>query len=127
MKKGLVTAFCLFSLPSTTIWAQSDFYLEFDIYGLFAGGGQQVALAVDMNIGDRYLAVNGAITSDNGLSSPATGTCFLTANFSGAFCNLQIDQFSYTLDLDSNLNGTITAKDANGFEVDSGSIYYNGF
>lgn len=124
MKKGSIAV--LFSLlllnPIVTV-AQSDFATVFAISGLYIDGQFETELELDIELGSRYLGVHGLLTYDNGLSSPATGSCFFTSA-DGIFCNLQIDQYSYTVDIGASLSGVISAKDASGYTIGSGTITF---
>src|SRR5690606_35990381 len=69
-------------------------------------------LNLDISFGIQYISVNGTLQSATG-SSPATGTCFVKVD-NGVYCNLQVDQASFNVDLSPSLTGTISGKDANG-------------
>ena len=125
MKKLLSVKLLLLGFISFGANAQSDYAANWKITGLFIDGLFETGLQLDLNLTRRFLAVTGALESSDGLESPATGSCFFTSS-NGIFCNLQIDHFSYTVALDKNLNGTITAKNAIGAQVDAGIISFLG-
>lgn len=113
----LAAFFILLSFPTQ---ADTDFELSWNITGLIVGGEFDQLIELDLEFGSRYFPVNGSVVDGGGASSPATGTCFATG-LGGIFCNLQVDQLSYTLELDENLNGEVRVKDADGFQLDSGA------
>ncbi len=115
--KYLAAVLLLLPLPAL---ADTDFELSWNISGLFVGGEFDQLIELDLEFGSRYFPVNGSVVDGGGSSSPATGTCFATG-LGGIFCNLQVDQLSYTMVLDENLNGEVRVKDANGFQLDSGT------
>lgn len=119
MKRLAATTALILTAP---LAQASDFAATFAISGNLTFGGKDYnVLEMDLNIGDRYIAANGGLIGVNGLTSPATGTCF-TTSAGGLFCNLQIDQTSVMVDITANLSGAISYKDANGFLADSASI-----
>lgn len=109
-------------IATTTSAYASDYTVDFSISGLVVNGQAETSLEIDLDLGQRYIGVHGALNYANGLSSPATGSCFFTSA-GGVFCNLQIDQYSYTLDVGANLNGTILAKNQLGNTVGQGSVF----
>lgn len=119
MKKPLCVL--LFSLVACQAVAQSDYYLVFRFpQGLVIGGDNYYEMTLDANRGTRFLALNGVMTSAGG-SAPATGTCFFT-NQGGAFCNLQVDQNSHTMNLGPSLTGTMTVRDPQGNNIASAYV-----
>lgn len=98
---------------SSTSLAQADFAINLGIPGgIRIGDSTYTEVKMDLDVRTRFIAANGALVSGL-LWAPATGTCFFTAS-GGVGCNLQADQDSITVSLESNLSGTITAKNANG-------------
>jgi len=125
MKKLIrVGLFSIFFIPFG-VNAQSDFATNWGITGLFIDGRSETGLQLDLNLTTRFLAVTGTLDYAGGGSSPVTGSCFFTSS-NGLYCNLQIDHYSYSLDVDDALNGTITAKNADGVTVDAGVISFLG-
>lgn len=103
----------LLLLPGLTA-AQSDFSVTWSIpEGLNVGGVIYTRVDLDLDIGNRYYPVNGGIATASNVITPATGTCFDSA-IGGIYCNIQADQFSFNLNISSNLNGTIDGKDSLG-------------
>lgn len=120
MKKAIFAGIA--ALIASSAHAASDFSMSFTIIGgLQLTNGSYVSLDLDGNLGNRYVSVFGAMQANDGLSSPATGSCFITGT-GGAFCNLQVDHLSITVDLDSTLNGLILVKDASGVTLDVSQI-----
>jgi hypothetical protein len=117
MKKLILLCALLLSSPALA----EDIEVTFSITGVFVSGKQRTGLELDFQIGARYFKVNGGLISDDGLLAPATGTCFETIG-AGVFCNLQVDQQSYNITLNSTLVGSISVKDSLGNEIDSGLI-----
>lgn len=122
MKK--ITLAMMLSLAAPGALAQSDYAITFAIPGGLTTQNL-TTLELDVDAGDRYLAVNGALLDANRFSTAVTGTCFFTSG-GGVACSLQADQNSLTVALDSNLNGTIEIKNSNGSTFDSASISISG-
>lgn len=112
-----LSALCALITPAH---AESDFHLAFEIAGNI-GVDNFFEIELDLNLGDRFLAANGVMKASNGLAVPATGTCFFTPS-GGAFCNFQVDQDSYTMELSAQLAGTLIAKGANGAILDTAPV-----
>lgn len=119
MKKLILAAALAASTPTQ---AAADFSLSFDIVGgLQLLNGSYVSLDLDGIVGNQFISVFGALESNSGLYSPATGSCFVTGA-GGAFCNLQVDHLSITVDLSATLSGTISVKSANGVTLDTSPL-----
>lgn len=120
MKAVLVVTALSAAIAWPSAHAESDFHLTFEIAGNI-GINNFFELEVDVNLGDRFLAANGVLKGLDGLAVPATGTCFFTPS-GGAFCNFQVDQDSYTMELSAQLTGTLVAKGANGAILDTAPV-----
>lgn len=117
MRKLLLALFFI----SSTVSAQSDLSATLTISDLSLSADISIdSLGLDVDFGDRYLAVNGEMVFSTG-SAPATGTCINSAD-GGVFCNLQVDAFSFNLVLNAAGNGTISFRDTSGSVVDTGTI-----
>jgi len=121
MKKLVLLAF---AAVSSGVHAQSDLSITFAIDGgLQILGTDFRELTLDVRAGDTVFAVNGVLRAATGLSTPATGTCFPT-NTNGIYCNLQVDQATMNINLQSNLAGTIESKDGLGLITDTAGVRY---
>lgn len=103
----------------------TDFATQFSVGSLQVGTTTYISLDLDLVVGQRFLPANGSFNGANGLSAPATGTCFPTSA-GGIFCNLQVDQSSYTLDIGATLSGIVTVKNADGLEIGSATVDFLG-
>lgn len=118
MKKLAVVLLVLAPLQAA---GQSDYAVTWDIVGgLQLGIRDYTILEVDIDVGSRYFPANGALL-DAGKASPLTGTCFSTAA-GGIFCNFQGDQNSFNMNIASDLNGTLNAKDSSGNQFFSSTV-----
>lgn len=115
--KKIALAMLLFS---PAVYADSDYHVVFEIVGNISVN-DFYELALDIDLGDEYMAANGVMKA-GALGVPATGTCFFTST-GGVFCNLQVDQDSYSVDLSVQLSGTLIVKGANGTIVDTAPIH----
>jgi hypothetical protein len=106
--------------------AASDYAVSWTLNNLQIGFLTYTRLDLDINLGKRYLAVNGGVATSGEFISPATGTCF-TTNSGGLFCNLQVDQNSYNFEIGANLNGTLTGKDSLGSPITATGATFTGF
>lgn len=117
--RKLLLALCFIA---STANAQSELSATFTISDLSLGGDITIdILELDINFGDRYLALNGAIIFSTGVSAPVTGTCINSAG-GGVFCNLQVDLLSFNISLNAVGVGTISVKGTDGSTVDDGVI-----
>lgn len=98
----------------------SDFSVDILLTGVQIGQVTDDVMRLDLDVGARFISAHGAVVDTEGTSYPGAGSCFVT-NSGGVFCNVQIDQFSYSLDLDQNMEGTVTVKDAAGSVLDTGT------
>lgn len=120
MKKAMIATVLAFA--ASTASAQSDFALTFAVPdGLTAGTSTYNEIRLDADIGSRFISTHGVL-SDGEFWAPATGSCFATG-VGGVLCNVQADQYSITMDMDGNLSGTATMKNANGMVVDTSSVH----
>lgn len=115
MNKLIIGAFLL--LLPIGVFAQSDYSLTWEI----TGAGDVVDIQVDFDIGTNFISAHGAIDFDDGLSIPATGTCFFSLE-GGVFCNFNISEgLTGVLDLGDNLNGVWSTIDVLGEIMESGT------
>lgn len=119
MKKIIIAVFL--TVLANQSFAE-NYTLGFGIQGgIIAGNTTWEKLALDVSsTRSSFITAAGVIGTDY-FASPATGTCFATDN-GGAYCNLQVDQYSINLELDGNLNGTISVKNALGNNFATKSI-----
>jgi len=111
-------------LATSSAYSQ-DYQLDLDVQGLFVGGIQFSSINIDLGLSPRYLRANGSMKDFvSGLMYPATGTCFTTES-GGALCNLRVGSSTFDVDLNSSLNGTVTARDPTGNIVDTGSVVFS--
>lgn len=110
----VVLAALLLALMSDAASAQTSTIhkLTWALTGFSAGTTNLPWLELDVLETGRYMAAHGAVLSETRQLSPVTGTCAKTST--GFYCNLQIDRNSYFLDVDVQLNGKITGRDAAG-------------
>jgi len=100
--------------------AQSDFSIDIEVVGIIIEGVADQEIRLDLDLGSRYISAHGVVVNEIG-SAPATGTCVITA-LNGIFCNLQIDQNSYTLDIQASLSGTVSVKNQAGLILETGIV-----
>jgi hypothetical protein len=122
MKKLGLALFSLYSISASA----SDFNLTISVEDLSAGNDTVEVIEnfnIDINIGANYTQANGVRNFSNGLAAPVTGTCFFTSE-DGVFCDLQSQHWSYTIVLDQDFVGTVTATDGVGdfFDESQASI-----
>jgi hypothetical protein len=121
MEKKMRKLLLALGFIASTVSAQSDLAATLTISDLSLSADISIdRLALDVDFGDRYLAVNGEMVFATGFA-PVTGTCINSAD-GGLFCNLQVDAFSFNLVLDSAGIGTISFRDTSGNTVDAGTI-----
>lgn len=122
MKKIVITAISLMCFISTLAYSQSDFSVDLGVAGVTVGGLSLTEIRLDLDVGTRFISAHGVALDELGLSVPATGTCFVTAS-NGIFCNIQVDQNSYTLDLGPTLVGNIFLKNEFGVIAETGTVF----
>ena len=111
--KTLKYAPLLLALSSTTFAAPPDATVQLAITGgITVGGVTYSSLDLEVSVLNKYVSVHGGMGAGT-FTVPATGTCFMTET-GGVFCNLQIDQDSFSLSLQANLSGTIIHKNSLG-------------
>lgn len=108
------------ALLTSAATAQSDYSIDVSVQGIQIGGVQDSTVRLDLNLGSRYIQANGAVIDTQGMSYPATGTCYIT-NDQGVFCSLTVGTYLYTLDIEASMQGTITVSNQQG-TVDTGAI-----
>lgn len=115
--KNVIVGIALLAASSANA---TEYFVEFDIAGLFTiNNYTEIELEVELT--GQYMTANGALNTLDGLSSPATGTCFNSAS-GGVYCNLQVDQTSVTLSVGKTFAGTISVKDAAGITTATSSV-----
>jgi len=116
--KKLLLAMAIFAY-SATANASADFTVTWDLPGLVGVN----SITIDLTFGNDFIAAHGGVNSVNGLTLPATGTCFLTAQ-GGIQCNLEVGQgVTGILDIGPTLNGTWRTNNANGLIVESSGAF----
>lgn len=115
-----VALLSLLLFPLATL-AQSELTAVWDVTGLEVSNVASVEF--DVHLGSNYYALHGAFTSVNNVSMPSTGTCFVTSS-GGVACNVTMGSQNSVLDIDPDLNGTITVFDALGELLETGSLTF---
>ena len=113
MKKGLLLATALLLAPS--VYADSTAYKTRIVFdgGLAVNNGSYASADIDLAFTARFVTAHGWFTTNQGLASPATGSCFTTTS-GGVYCNFQIDQLSVNMTIEASLSGTASIKAADG-------------
>jgi hypothetical protein len=113
MRKALIGG--IFALAASSVDA-GEYYVEFQISGSFTVQNL-TRLRIEIDTDGVFMGAHGA----GNFNMPATGTCFPLAD-GRMYCNFQADQLSFNLELQRNLSGTITSKDASGFITDTAPV-----
>lgn len=111
-----VTAYLLLLTPAA--FAQSDHSVEWIVSGVPNINGLQL----DVNIGTKFVAVNGVFTGTlGGPHVPVVGTCYSRTN--DLFCSIQLGAGSTSfLSLTTSLSGTFVSVNAAGTVVERGTL-----
>ncbi|MDX1490350.1 MAG: hypothetical protein R3332_03630 [Pseudohongiellaceae bacterium] len=101
--KARFFASLLLLIATTAAHADSDASLTWALSEVSYGGTQANYLALDINFGTRYIAINGIIELEGNTAVNVTGSCFPSG--SGVFCNASIGNNTASLTISENLTG----------------------
>ena len=100
-----VITLCIALLFPALAFADSDYSIEWSINSPI-GDSQYNRIILDINEGTTALTANGMfISGDN--AAPATGTCFFIIG-GKIHCGLTVSAATFTIDLLSSLNGSVS-------------------
>lgn len=104
-------------------FGQSDYAVTWSITGGI-GSNDYKELRLDINEGSRYLAVNGILVTAANSATPATGTCMLLTS-GNITCTMSVSSAVYSIEVSSDLNGTIRQIDqGNGTVASSAALKF---
>lgn len=119
MKRCLFTSI-LFALSLSNAHAQSDDSMVWALANVNYNEYVGKYLALDINLGTSYIAINGIIEFEGSTAINVTGTCFPTD--AGVFCNVSIGTGTAALTIDGNLAGVIRIFDPSGNLASTGTM-----
>ncbi len=100
--------------------------ITWEVFGLRVGGAFVDYIDLDVEIGNNYVHMYGALDFNDGFSTPANGSCFFPSGNSFLFCNLSVGENSVVLSIDDDFHGTVESLDADGFFEDEGFLTFLG-
>jgi len=106
MKRSLFTSI-LFALSLSNVQAQSDDSMVWALTDVYYDEYIGKYLALDINFGTSYIAVNGIVEFEGSTAVSVTGTCFPSG--AGVFCNVSLGTSTATLTIDGGLAGVTLA------------------
>ncbi len=117
---------CFLALLSLSAHAQSDYAATWTMSGIDFGTELDDQLLLDLNVGTRFVAVNGIMLDDEGDAYTVTGSCYFTTG-DLVLCTLALD--IYTLEVAIDLldgEGLVQLIDYDGFPLDEGVLSLTG-
>ena len=125
MKKILLLVFAT-TLGATQAIADANNTITWEVFGLRLGGFFVDYLDLDVEIGNNYVHMYGAVDFTDGFSTPANGSCFFPGGNGFLFCNLKVGENSVVLSIDEDFDGTVESVDPDGFIEDDGFLTFAG-
>jgi hypothetical protein len=120
MMNKLFSAAVLACALSTNANAGAEYATSFNIVGGL-GPDDLRSVELDIEIGKRYMAVNGVATTAQGLSYGVAGSCFTLAG-GGVLCTVGLGHLTLSINLNSSLSGVIRLTDAVGGVIDDAAV-----
>ncbi|MEQ8956231.1 MAG: hypothetical protein RL120_19035 [Gammaproteobacteria bacterium] len=100
--------------------------ITWEVFGLRVGGAFVNFFDLDVEIGNNYVHMYGAVDFADGFSTPANGSCFFPSGEGFLFCNLNVGENAVVLSIDEDFDGTVESVDADGFLEDDGFLTFLG-
>ncbi len=112
----------IIALSTTRTYADVSNTITWEVFGLSMSGSLVDFIDVDVEIGNNYVLLYGAIDFRDGFSTPATGSCFFPSGSTLLYCNLTVGENSVVLSINDDFDGTVESLDADGFLIDEGFL-----